>query len=67
MNDLKCVLTRIREKGLKLKPSKCHLFQKQIRYQGHTVDPTDQEAVMKLKDQRPKSVGDVRKIMGFIG
>lgn len=74
LNDLKCVLTRIREKGLKLKPSKCHLFQKQIRYlghlvttQGHTVDPTDQEAVIKLKDQRPKTVGDVRKIMGFIG
>lgn len=72
LNDLKCVLTRIREKGLKLKPSKCHLFQKQIRYlghlvttQGHTVDPTDQEAVIKLKDQRPKTVGDVRKNNGF--
>lgn len=32
-----------------------------------TVDPTDQEAVIKLKDQRPQTVGDVRKIMGFIG
>lgn len=74
LNDLKCVLTRIKEKGSKLKPSKCHLFQKQIRYlghlvttQGHTVDPTYQVAVIKLKDQRPKTVGDVRKIMGFIG
>lgn len=74
LSDLKRVLHRMKEKGLKLKPSKCHIFQKQIRYlghlvttHGHTVDPSDQEAVLKLKDQKFQTVGDVRKVMGFIG
>ena len=51
LSDLKRVLHRLKEKGLKMKPSKCHIFQKQIRYlghlvttHGHTVDPSDQEA-----------------------
>ena len=62
----------MKEKGLK--PSKCHIFQKQIRYlghlvttHGHTVDPSVQDAVLKLKDQKFQTVGDVRKVMGFIG
>jgi hypothetical protein len=34
---------------------------------GHIVDPKDREAVLKLKEQTPRAVGDVRKLMGFIG
>ena len=31
------VLTRLREVGLKVKPSKCALFQKQVHFLGHLV------------------------------
>ena len=34
---LRTVLQRIREAGLKLSPEKCHLFQREVSYLGHTV------------------------------
>ena len=37
MSDLKSVFDRIRQAKLKLKPSKCHLFQNQIKFLGHIV------------------------------
>jgi hypothetical protein len=50
------------------------LFQKSVRYLGnlittcnHTIDPADTAAVNNLRDKRPKTVGDVRQLMGFIG
>lgn len=52
---LKSVFQRLRKKGLKLLPSKCHLFQKSVRYlehlimtTGYTIDPSDPTAVEKL-------------------
>ena len=46
------VLKRLREAGLKVKPSKCSLCQKEVRYIGHVVsaegistDPTKVEAI----------------------
>lgn len=74
LDHLRTVLRRLREKGIKLKPSKCNIFQKQVRYLGHlvtedgyTMDPKDKEAVLSMKEKTPRNVGDVRKLMGFIG
>lgn len=74
LNHLRLVLQRLRGKGVKLKPSKCMLFRKQVRYlgqlvsaDGYTMDPADKEAVLALKQKPPKTVGDVRKMLGFIG
>lgn len=57
LKHLKYVFQRLREKGLKLKPSKCHLFQKSVRYlvhlittTVHTTNPSDITAVKKLRD-----------------
>ena len=33
------VQVRIREAGLKLKPSKCHLIAKKVKYLGHILTP----------------------------
>ncbi|KAK6178710.1 hypothetical protein SNE40_011231 [Patella caerulea] len=74
ISHLRTVLRRLRENGIKLKPAKCEFFKKQIRYLGHvvsetgyTMDPKDVQAVVALKERSPKTVGDVRQLLGFIG
>ena len=37
MIDLRAVLDRIRDVGLKLKPAKCKLYCKQVLYLGHDI------------------------------
>ena len=37
ITNLETVLTRLEEQGLKLKPSKCHLFKQNINYIGQVV------------------------------
>ena len=74
LEHLRLVLQRLKEKGIKLKSQKCVLFRKQVRYlgqlvtaEGYTMDPADKAAVLALKDREPKSVGEVRKLLGFLG
>ena len=74
IEHLRQVLRRLKEKGIKLKQLKCILFRKQVRYlgqlvtaEGYTMDPADKEAVLALKDREPKTVGEVRKLLGFLG
>jgi len=35
LQDLKDVFIRLEETNLKLKPSKCHIFQKKLKFLGH--------------------------------
>jgi hypothetical protein len=37
--NLRAVLVRLREHGLKLKPKKCELFQKEVEFLGRVVGP----------------------------
>ena len=39
IDHLRRVLVRIREAGLKLKPSKCHFIAKEVEYLGHILTP----------------------------
>ncbi|KAL7849937.1 hypothetical protein SRHO_G00192860 [Serrasalmus rhombeus] len=73
VNDVRKVLQRLRQHGSKLKPSKCDLFKSEIRYlgrivsaEGSRVDPADFEAVRALKDVRPQSVGQLRRVLGLL-
>jgi transposase InsO family protein len=68
------VLQRLQLHGVKLKPQKCRLFQRQVTYlgriiteHGYRMDPTSIAAVLKLKEVTPNTVGDLRRILGFLG
>ncbi len=37
LHNLQAVFERLRQAGLRLKPSKCSLMQKQVNYLGHIV------------------------------
>ena len=67
---LRVVFERLRLAGLKLKPSKCHLFQQSVAYLGHIVssegiatDPQKVETVASWPT--PRCVREVRSFLGL--
>ena len=70
LHNLQAVFKRLREAGLKLKPSKCSLLQQEVQYLGHVVtqegvlvDPSKVEKVQTWPV--PQSVQEVRQFLGF--
>ena len=73
IKHLRIVFKRLRDNGIKLKPTKCELFRSQVKYLGHIVsregykaDTSNMRALTVLKEQHPKTVGDVRRILGLL-
>ena len=67
-------LRRLREHGFKLKQKKCRLFKQEVNYLGQIVsaagyrlDHSNVEAVRTLKDSKPSTVGEVRRLLGLLG
>ena len=61
---------KLKQVGLKLKPSKCELFRQELIYLGHVVskngiqtDPKKMEAICKCLV--PTNVTEVRSFLGF--
>ena len=72
-DNLRKVLRRLQEHGIKLKPKKCELFKPRVCYlgkivsaDGYTMDPAEFRAVVALKETKPQPVGILRKLLGFI-
>ena len=68
--NLELVLEKIREWGLKLKPSKCKLFRKSVEYLGRIVSENGVEAnpgkiTAVMTWTRPRTAKDVRSFLGF--
>ena len=69
---LEAVFARLEKAGLKLKPVKCHLFQKQVRYLGHILSErgieTDPEKTRAIREwPQPTTVQELRQALGFFG
>eukprot|EP00731_Ephydatia_muelleri_P035307 Em0113g9a len=69
LDQLREVLTRLQNAGLKIKPSKCHLMQTRVRYLGHIVSSkgieTDPEKVRCVSDWPTPT--DQRSLKQFMG
>ena len=72
IEKLQVIFQRLKDAGLKLKTSKCKLFQKAIKYLGHLVtengvatDPDKVKCVQELPV--PKCVKDIQSFVGFTG
>lgn len=64
------VFERLRQANLKLKPTKCCLFRRQVAYLGHIVSErgitTDPQKVQKIQQwPQPTNVNDVRQFVGL--
>ena len=72
LERLKAVFWKLEEAGLKLKPSKCELFQRQLAYLGHVISAkgvaTDESKIEAIKNwPTPTNITEVRSFLGFMG
>lgn len=73
LHPLRDVLRHYQNHGVKLTPRKCEVFKNQVRFlgklvtqEGYTMDPADIAPVQALKQQKPSTIGELRKLLGFI-
>ena len=69
LDRLDAILSRIGQAGMKLKPSKCRLFQKRVQYQGHVVTEdgilADTEKIETVREWPvPTTPTEVRSFLG---
>ena len=66
------MFSRFGQHGIKLKPAKCHLLKREVKYLGHLVSrngvAVDPEKVRVVRNwPEPTTVKDVRAFLGFTG
>ena len=71
VHRLKAVFNKLSTASLKLKPSKCDLFRKEIKYLGHVVSnegiSTDPDKIKSVTEwPQPTTVTEVRSFLGFV-
>lgn len=73
IEHLRKVLQRYQEHGVKLSPRKCEVLKRKVRFlgrlvsgEGYTMDPAEVAPVQALKEKVPATVGELRRIMGFL-
>ncbi|GFR27213.1 retrovirus-related Pol polyprotein from transposon opus [Trichonephila clavata] len=68
-NNIRRVLQKLKEANLKLSPSKCHLFRREVTYLGHIIWAegvrTDPDKISAVKNW--KSPTDVYQLRSFLG
>ena len=71
-DNLRLLLQRLRETGLKLQPDKCEYLRPELEYLGHLItakrvkpNPAKTEAVKNFK--QPKNVTEIQSFLGLAG
>ena len=72
LKRFEAVFWKLEEAGLKLKPSKCELFQRQLAYLGNVISAkgvaTDEGKIEAIRNwPRPTTVTEVWSFLGFMG
>ena len=74
VEHLRLTLQRLQQHGVKIKAKKCQLFKQEVRYLGRIVaadgdrlDPKIIQSVIESVKQKPKALGEVRRLLGTIG
>ena len=72
LERLEAVFSRLKEHGLKLKPSKCEFFKTKVKYLGHVVSQdgveTDPDKISALSTWPvPTNIKTLRSYLGFTG
>ena len=72
LSKLDEVFTRLRSANLKVKPGKCHLFQKRLNFLGHTLEDgklcQSDDKIDKVKTwPRPRNAKEIAGFLGFLG
>ena len=73
VEHVRTVLKRLRDHGIKLKAKKCDLFKREVCFlgrkvsgDGYCMDEKNIKAITSLLNQKPTTVGDVRKVLGLL-
>ncbi|KAL6470581.1 hypothetical protein MHYP_G00217000 [Metynnis hypsauchen] len=72
LERMQMVFARLKKYGLKLKPQKCHLMRREVRYLGHVVSSegikTDPDKISKVAEWKtPKNRRELLQFLGFAG
>ncbi|GFT72328.1 retrovirus-related Pol polyprotein from transposon 17.6 [Trichonephila clavipes] len=69
LKNIRRVLQKLTEANLKLSPSKCHLFRREVSYLGHIISAegvrTDPDKISAVKDWNCPT--DVHQLWSFLG
>ncbi|GFU61120.1 retrovirus-related Pol polyprotein from transposon 17.6 [Trichonephila clavipes] len=70
LQNIRKVLSKLSDANLKLNPSKCKFFQKEVNYLGHIISAegvrTDPEKVSTVKNwKRPENLRELRSFLGL--
>ena len=74
IEHLRKVLRRLKSHGVKLKPRKCAFFKREVSFLGrvisqggYQIDPKATSAVIAMKNLRPRTVEEERRLIGLLG
>ena len=74
LKHLKLILQRLRKHGIKIKPSKCQFFKRQVSYlgrlissDGYTLDPKSIDSITSKIRRKPQTVSELRSLLGLVG